>query len=64
MTLIEHSKNGVAVFLSNDELLIFSNALNEIANGIEISEFETRIGFSEDRVNELLAQISQVLSVD
>lgn len=52
MKVIEHSKNGITLFLSNDEILIVNNALNEIVNGMEISEFETRIGFSEETVKE------------
>jgi hypothetical protein len=32
------------VLLDTEDLLILSNALNEVCNGIEVPEFATRIG--------------------
>jgi hypothetical protein len=34
------------VLLDTDDLLILSNALNEVCNGIEVPEFATRMGVS------------------
>lgn len=42
----EHSHIG----MSRDELLIVNAALNEVCNGIEVFEFETRIGANRECV--------------
>ena len=47
--------------LSNRELLILNNALNEICNGIGTPEFETRIGATEAEASELLKAIGCVI---
>ena len=44
-----------------DELLIISSALNEVLNGLDIFEFETRMGASKDEVDSLLKKINSVL---
>lgn len=61
MKVIEKNENGITIILSNNEIIIVNNALNEIINGIEITEFETRIGFSEEIVKELLDNIKKIL---
>ena len=61
MKIIGRSTDGVTLFLTNDEVLILSNALNEIANGIEISEFESRIGFPEEFVSKVMADFQEAL---
>lgn len=57
--------NGIAdsaeIEVSHEELLIFNAALNEICNGIEMIEFETRIGASRAKVAELMAEVQAVL---
>jgi len=47
--------------LTEDELLILNSALNEICNGISVSEFETRIGATRDDATLLLEKIGQTL---
>lgn len=49
--------------LTEDELLILNSALNEICNGISVSEFDTRIGATRDEVTLLLEKIGQTLDV-
>jgi hypothetical protein len=57
MEIIESSKDKTTVSLSSTELIMVNNALNEICNGFDIPEFETRIGYSRQQVKELLNQI-------
>lgn len=46
---------------SHDELLVLNAALNEVCNGMDIFEFETRIGASRTKVQGLMAEIQSVL---
>ena len=56
-TAVERSQIGV----SREELLIVNAALNEVCNGIEVFEFETRIGADRERVASLLKEIGLLL---
>jgi hypothetical protein len=47
--------------ITASELGILNNALNEICNGIDVPEFETRIGCSLEEAAELLKTINTVL---
>jgi hypothetical protein len=49
------------VKFDREELLIIGAALNEICNGIELFEFETRIGADRERVAALLKKIGSLL---
>lgn len=44
---------GAEIEVSHDELRVFNAALNETCNGIEMIEFETRIGDSRTKVEAL-----------
>ena len=57
MEIIESTKDKMTVSLSSTELIIINNALNEICNGVDIPEFETRLGYSREQVGKLLDQI-------
>jgi len=57
MEIIESTKDKMIVSLSSTELIIINNVLNEICNGVDIPEFETRIGYSREQVEKLLDQI-------
>lgn len=61
MKLIDSTKEQSQININRDELLIINSALNEICNGIEIVEFETRIGSNRDRVSVLLNEITVLL---
>lgn len=63
MQSLKVERDGIVVSLSQDELAILNNALNEIANGVHISEadFQTRIGFTRAEVRELLARVNILL---
>ena len=60
MQTLKLERGEVAVTLTPDEILMLNQALNEVANGIQISdaEFETRIGFARGEVRDLLAKVS------
>jgi hypothetical protein len=49
--------DGFVVQLTRTELDIVTNCLNEVANGIDVFEFETRIGATKEDVRQLLSQI-------
>ncbi|ATM95614.1 Uncharacterised protein [Yersinia frederiksenii] len=61
MELSVVTKQQAELKLTNDELLILNSALNEICNGISISEFDTRIGATREDVTLLLEKIGQTL---
>jgi hypothetical protein len=63
MEILEHLKGKAVIRFSNDELVILNNALNEICNGVDIPQFETRVGYSRERVEALLEQINSVKSL-
>ncbi len=54
--------DGITIRLSRGELVLINNALNEVANGVDISdaEFETRLGESRSKVRQLLANVGAV----
>jgi len=56
-------RGEVAVTLTHDEILMLNQALNEVANGVHISdaEFETRIGFTRSEVRDLLAKVGALV---
>jgi hypothetical protein len=43
--------------LSEIELGTIGNCLNEVCNGIDVTEFQTRIGVSREEVKALLQEI-------
>ena len=51
------------VALSREELVLISNALNEVCNGVDIPdwEFQTRLGRTREEARDLLARISDLL---
>jgi hypothetical protein len=53
---------GVTIRLSRSELGMVNNALNEVANGMDISdsEFQTRLGESRSDVRQLLTEVGDV----
>ncbi len=47
--------------LSNLELLLLSSALNEVRNGIDVSDFHARLGGTEEEVAQLHKELRAVL---
>ncbi len=62
MRQIETNGNLVVWQLSRDEALMINHALNETCNGIDIEEFETRLGCSRVELSDLLDQINASLT--
>lgn len=56
MQTLKLERGEVAITLTPDEILNLNQALNEVPNGVQISdaEFETRPGFARREVRELL----------
>lgn len=61
MELLAAFRKQADLRLTEDELLILNSALNEICNGISVSEFETRIGATRDDVASFLVEIGHIL---
>ena len=61
MNAIRTDCEGSQVGLSKDELLILYAALNEICNGIDVHEFETRIGATTEQALKLMGEVGQLL---
>jgi hypothetical protein len=61
MKVLRQDASGTTIVLSDEELTIINNALNEICNGIDVPEFATRIGADRKEAEQLLEQIGSVL---
>lgn len=61
MDMNDSSRDLASVSFSRDELLVLNAALNEICNGIDVFEFETRIGAKREFVIGLLQGIGSLL---
>ncbi len=55
-TPIENAK--ISIEFSKKELTIISSSLNEVLNGIDVFEFETRIGGENPEVIKLLEMLN------
>ncbi|WP_315314236.1 hypothetical protein [Pantoea vagans] len=62
MDVISIAGKEAQLTIGENELLILNSALNEICNGISVTEFETRIGASKEDVCTLLNDIGHVLN--
>ncbi|CNL96451.1 hypothetical protein [Yersinia aleksiciae] len=61
MDLLSVTKSNADINITESELLILNSALNEVCNGIDIAEFETRIGSERDNIAALLSKIGSIL---
>lgn len=61
MKLLSVARENAELHITENELLILNSALNEICNGIDIAEFETRIGSGKEEVAILLSKIGEIL---
>lgn len=62
MQLLKSDEHSAEVRLSIDELFTIHQSLNEICNGIDLFEFQTRIGVSREEVLYLMKTISQIIN--
>lgn len=61
MKLMNSDSKSAELALTLDELLTLHQSLNEVCNGIEIFEFETRMGVSEKEASSLMNAIREVI---
>jgi hypothetical protein len=61
MELVRVEQGEAHVRAARQELLIINNALNEVCNGIDVPEFETRMGVTLAQVQLLLSSVQRVL---
>jgi hypothetical protein len=54
MELKKVDDSGAWVVLNPDDLLTICNALNEVCNGLDITEFATRMGVTREEALERL----------
>ena len=54
MNLISFRKNKIVFEISREDLGCLGNTLNEVCNGIEVLDFETKIGTSPEQVSNIL----------
>jgi hypothetical protein len=61
MIVLEATKEGAVVRLTNDELWMVNAALNEVCNGVHAlgddGELQTRTGYHRAELRQLLAEI-------
>jgi hypothetical protein len=62
MQVNQTSKDSASVAFTEAELILISNALNEVLNGLDVPNFDSRLGSSRKEAGELLHQIGSLLS--
>ena len=60
MNAIKINKDKIILEISKDELGVLSNALNEVCNGIEVWEFDTRMGIKIDNARVMLESLTSI----
>lgn len=60
MNAIKINKDKIILELSKDELGVLSNALNEVCNGIEVWEFDTRMGIKIENARIILETLTSI----
>ena len=55
------SHNGALVQLSEDDLLLINNALNEVCHALDIQEFATRMGAERAAAERLMTSIGALV---
>ena len=63
MKTIESTAERSLVEFTKAELQILNAALNEVCNGIEVFEFETRMGTDIENVSNFLKEIGTLLDM-
>jgi len=61
MKITKSADDEFQLTVTIDQMLILNNALNEVCNGIEVVEFETRLGASFGNVESMLGQIGSAI---
>jgi hypothetical protein len=58
MEIKQIETTGAVVFLTVDELLTITNALNEVCNGLDLPEFPIRMGVELAEAQALMKDVS------
>ncbi len=61
MQIRESDPSRVVLELTQNELILVNNALNEVCHGLDIPDFATRLGAGWDELEALRRQISKAL---
>lgn len=61
MELIKVVDKQADISLSYDDLVIVNNIFNEVCNGLDVFEFETRIGKTKEEICYLLEKIGSII---
>ena len=61
MEIIDIQNKQSHILINREELFTINSALNEICNGIDVFEFETRIGADRECVAKLLKEVNRLL---
>jgi hypothetical protein len=61
MDIIEATPDRSRIDIGMDQLLILNSALNEVCNGLDLWEFETRMGVDRPTAKALLAEIHSLI---
>jgi hypothetical protein len=62
MQLLHAGRKHADIRLSRQELRLISNALNEVCHGIDVRQFDTRLGATIGEARALLDQIGAVIA--
>jgi hypothetical protein len=60
MNAVKINKDKITLELSKNELGVLGNALNEVCNGIEVWEFDTRMGIKIDDARNILEYLISI----
>lgn len=61
MRVIDNDGTKLTCEISHDEILILMAGMREICYGVDIHAFETRLGYSKERVGVLVQQLRSIL---
>ena len=61
MQLLTNDSKSAEIQISIDELITIHQTLNEVCNGIDLFEFQTRIGVSREEVLHLMKEIKKII---
>ena len=60
MKVVNSVDNEVACILTRNQILMIKNCLGEVCFGIDLAEFQTRVGFSRNEVGEFVKELKQI----
>jgi hypothetical protein len=61
MKIERDGADAFVVYANADELTLLNNALNEICNGLDLRDFQTRVGVTREEAESVLAVVHKAL---